>query len=76
MFCVALAALAISGCGEAMCQEECEEDSDCASGLSCIPTLDGPECLPSECDSCASVCGYLYRYTSDDEVDCKFSTCS
>lgn len=63
--------------GTASCEEECESDDDCESGLSCF----GDQCLPSDCDACfedGRTCYYdenTAEQAEGESVRCDFREC-
>ena len=66
----------------ASCKETCEEDSECADGMSCFLTDEGHICLPSSCGTCfedGRTCHYSENLDEQEEgelAECGFKECS
>lgn len=75
----ALMLLAVGCEGSASCQEECEESSDCAAGLSCENTYSyGRACVPEDCGTCfadGDSCNFQSYLDENDERQCDFNYC-
>jgi hypothetical protein len=68
-------ALLCVGCEAALCEEPCEDDSDCASDLDCFQSTDGGVCLPPTCGSCSRGCTYQKQLDSAQEAQCSYLEC-
>ena len=72
---------ACEGGGTASCNESCDDDDDCQSGLTCFDTIRGKECLPGGCDVCfddGRTCyteENLAEQEEGEEKSCKFVRC-
>ena len=77
-----LLVVAEAGCGghDKACEDTCESDNDCETGLSCwyTSTANAKVCVPWQCGDCfknAQTCYYSTSANDSSDLMCDFTTC-